>query len=66
MVVTKTDEAEYNRASELKALDETKASVKGLVDSGVTEIPRIFRHPEEIFISSGDSWYSTIPLIDLG
>lgn len=66
MVVTKTDEAEYNRASELKAFDETKAGVKGLVDSGVTEIPRIFRHPEEISISSRDSGYSTIPVIDLG
>lgn len=31
--------AEYNRLSELKALDETKAGVKGLVDAGVTEIP---------------------------
>ncbi|XP_024032549.1 1-aminocyclopropane-1-carboxylate oxidase homolog 1-like, partial [Morus notabilis] len=67
---TETFEAKYDRASELKAFDETKAGVKGLVDSGVTEIPRIFHHPsdndfEEIYVSSGDSQFS-IPVIDLG
>ncbi|ESR33728.1 1-aminocyclopropane-1-carboxylate oxidase [Citrus sinensis] len=31
-----------DRMSELKAFDETKAGVKGLVDSGITTIPRIF------------------------
>ncbi|PON66648.1 hypothetical protein TorRG33x02_267100, partial [Trema orientale] len=50
MVVTSSDEAapaatfkaEYDRATELKAFDETKAGVKGLVDAGIFEIPRIF------------------------
>ncbi|GLU08144.1 hypothetical protein SLE2022_250690 [Rubroshorea leprosula] len=32
----------YDRSSELKAFDETKGGVKGLVDSGLTTIPRIF------------------------
>ncbi|KAB1219162.1 hypothetical protein CJ030_MR3G008360 [Morella rubra] len=47
MVVTNKDEVpaalkpEYDRASELKAFDETKAGVKGLVDAGVTEIPHL-------------------------
>ncbi|EEF33073.1 1-aminocyclopropane-1-carboxylate oxidase homolog 1 [Ricinus communis] len=33
---------EYCRSSELKAFDDTKAGVKGLVDAGITKIPRIF------------------------
>ncbi|PON33327.1 Oxoglutarate/iron-dependent dioxygenase [Parasponia andersonii] len=39
-VILKVDN--YDRATELKAFDETKAGVKGLVDAGITEIPRIF------------------------
>ncbi|GMN32934.1 hypothetical protein TIFTF001_041832 [Ficus carica] len=42
MVATGKDEAKYDRLSQLKAFDETKAGVKGLVDFGVTEIPHIF------------------------
>ncbi|XP_048138117.1 uncharacterized protein LOC115732940 [Rhodamnia argentea] len=37
----------YDRAKELREFDETKAGVKGLVDSGVAKIPRIFMHPPE-------------------
>ncbi|KAK9107588.1 hypothetical protein Syun_023599 [Stephania yunnanensis] len=33
------------RREELKAFDDTKAGVKGLVDAGVTKIPRIFINP---------------------
>ncbi|OMO95497.1 Oxoglutarate/iron-dependent dioxygenase [Corchorus olitorius] len=36
----------YDRQKELKAFDETKAGVKGLVDSGLAKIPRIFIHEE--------------------
>ncbi|CAL8178408.1 unnamed protein product [Prunus armeniaca] len=32
---------------ELKQFDETKAGVKILADAGVTELPRMFRHPPE-------------------
>lgn len=32
----------YDRLRELKAFDETKAGVKGLVDTGISRIPRIF------------------------
>jgi hypothetical protein len=35
-------ESKYDRMSELKAFDESKAGVKGLADAGVTKIPRIF------------------------
>ncbi|KAK6145956.1 hypothetical protein DH2020_019825 [Rehmannia glutinosa] len=40
-------EPTYNRKSELEAFDDTKAGVKGLVDAGITKIPRIFIHPPQ-------------------
>ncbi|CAL5031941.1 unnamed protein product [Urochloa decumbens] len=36
-----------DRRRKLQAFDDTKAGVKGLVDAGVTSIPRIFHHPPE-------------------
>ncbi|KAL7608954.1 hypothetical protein Lser_V15G13931 [Lactuca serriola] len=36
---------DYDRKAELIAFDETKSGVKGLVDAGITEVPRIFRLP---------------------
>ena len=61
----------FDRASELKAFDETKTGVKGLVDSGISKIPRIFHHssvklanPEPV--SSDLLHLKTIPTIDLG
>ncbi|CAN6826581.1 unnamed protein product [Brassica oleracea] len=59
-------EAKYDRASEVKAFDEMKLGVKGLVDAGISTIPRIFHHPH---LSSPDQTPSstmTIPAIDLG
>ncbi|KAH9794563.1 1-aminocyclopropane-1-carboxylate oxidase [Citrus sinensis] len=35
----------YDRAKEVKQFDESKIGVKGLVDLGVTAIPRFFIHP---------------------
>ncbi|KAF5203021.1 1-aminocyclopropane-1-carboxylate oxidase-like protein [Thalictrum thalictroides] len=35
----------YDRLEELKAFDDTKQGVKGLVDAGLVQIPRIFIHP---------------------
>ncbi|KAG9441510.1 hypothetical protein H6P81_017364 [Aristolochia fimbriata] len=37
----------YDRLKEIKSFDETKLGVKGLVDAGVTKIPRIFYLPPE-------------------
>lgn len=37
----------YDRESELKAFDNTKAGVKGLVDAGIDRIPRIFYLPTD-------------------
>ncbi|KAB1219161.1 hypothetical protein CJ030_MR3G008361 [Morella rubra] len=74
MVFTSKDEVpaalkpDYDRTSELKAFDETKAGVKGLVDAGVTEIPRIFHQPPDNFNKpsvTGDTQF-VIPVIDLG
>ncbi|KAH6768471.1 2-oxoglutarate and oxygenase superfamily protein [Perilla frutescens var. frutescens] len=58
-------EQKYDRFSELKAFDETKAGVKGLVDSGATKIPQIFiTPPDGIDKASEVDW--SIPVIDLG
>ena len=56
----------YDRKSEVKAFDETKAGVKGLVEAGVTKVPRMFhcRHPNRTDISAGKSNLN-IPIIDL-
>lgn len=61
-------EAKFDRASELKAFDDTNAGVKGLVDAGVEEIPRIFVLPEESQNSTENSnkVHFSIPVIDLG
>ncbi|KAI3908073.1 hypothetical protein MKW98_003718 [Papaver atlanticum] len=43
------DESCYDRIKELKAIDETKAGVKGIADAGLLNIPRVFiRPPEEL------------------
>ncbi|TKY68842.1 1-aminocyclopropane-1-carboxylate oxidase-like [Spatholobus suberectus] len=44
LVTTKVD---YDRASELKAFDDTKDGVKGLADARITMIPRIFHRADE-------------------
>ncbi|XP_056170401.1 1-aminocyclopropane-1-carboxylate oxidase homolog 1-like [Syzygium oleosum] len=40
-------EPHYDKAKEAKEFDESKAGVKGLVDSGVAKVPRLFIHPPE-------------------
>ncbi|KAL2466737.1 1-aminocyclopropane-1-carboxylate oxidase6 [Abeliophyllum distichum] len=64
----KSETKPYDRLSELKAFDETKSGVKGLVDSGITKVPRIFIQPQD----SPDRVTTTprniglsIPIIDL-
>ncbi|PWA72476.1 oxoglutarate/iron-dependent dioxygenase [Artemisia annua] len=53
----------YDRASEIKAFDETKTGVQGLVDAAIQQIPRIFINPPEPIPKSTTSF--DIPLIDL-
>ncbi|TYI38687.1 hypothetical protein ES332_A02G045800v1 [Gossypium tomentosum] len=40
-------EPKYDRASEVKDFDDTKTGVKGLVDAGISEVPRIFHQPPD-------------------
>lgn len=57
----------YNRLQALKAFDESKAGVNGLVDRAITQIPRIFVRPADEL--AGDHPISDevpIPVIDLG
>ncbi|KAG6395218.1 hypothetical protein SASPL_145859 [Salvia splendens] len=59
----------YNtRETELKAFDETKTGVKGLIDSGITQVPRIFINPQidpqQALISSANAQLE-FPLLDL-
>jgi hypothetical protein len=53
----------YDRFSELRAFDETKSGVKGLVDAGITKVPQFFIQPQE----QGDliPLPVEIPVIDL-
>lgn len=61
------DASAYVRAKELKAFDETKTGVKGLIDSGIVNIPKIFvRPPEELSDDSNRSQIDRqVPVIDL-
>ncbi|KAG2332650.1 hypothetical protein Bca52824_003830 [Brassica carinata] len=45
MIMAPNVATEHDSYSELKAFDETKAGVKGLVDAQVTEVPHIFHDP---------------------
>ncbi|OIW01689.1 hypothetical protein TanjilG_01196 [Lupinus angustifolius] len=67
MEVTPFDQdAEYDRAKEVKEFDETKAGVKGLVDSGIIKLPRFFIHsPETLsFAKTKTPLCFQVPVID--
>ncbi|XP_050366746.1 1-aminocyclopropane-1-carboxylate oxidase homolog 1-like isoform X2 [Argentina anserina] len=49
----------------VKEFDETKAGVKGIVDSGVTKIPRMFVHPPEESHQINKDHDLRVPTIDL-
>ncbi|KAM0030526.1 putative deacetoxyvindoline 4-hydroxylase [Helianthus debilis subsp. tardiflorus] len=55
---------DYDRKAELRAFDEAKTGVKGLVDSGVTEVPPIFHLPSPENLNSQQPEL-TLPTIDL-
>ncbi|CAN7065337.1 unnamed protein product [Brassica rapa subsp. trilocularis] len=56
-----------DRSVQLKAFDETKTGVKGLVEAGISEIPAIFRAPPATIKTPTppSSSQFTIPTIDL-
>ncbi|CAD5333840.1 unnamed protein product [Arabidopsis thaliana] len=63
--------AELVRLNELKAFVSTKAGVKGLVDTKITEVPRIFHIPSSSTLSNNkpsdiSGLNLTVPIIDLG
>jgi len=70
MATTSTDQLEsetYDRIAEVKAFDETKLGVKGLIESGVTKIPRMFHHTkveDHTETAPNDSKF-VVPIIDL-
>ncbi|XP_016477382.1 deacetoxyvindoline 4-hydroxylase-like [Nicotiana tabacum] len=58
---------DYDRLNDLKAFDDTKAGVKGLVDAGIVEIPRIFIRPCDELAEELNLCKSTlkVPVVDL-
>ncbi|KAK4478184.1 hypothetical protein RD792_017467 [Penstemon davidsonii] len=59
--------SKFDRSRELKAFDDTKAGVKGLVDAKVEKIPQIFLLPQEKINETTNIHKDnfTIPVIDL-
>ncbi|XP_039010728.1 1-aminocyclopropane-1-carboxylate oxidase homolog [Hibiscus syriacus] len=61
----------YSRAKELKKFDETKAGVKGLIDAGTVNIPKMFIRPaeelsQEVIINSTHTNNNIqVPIVDL-
>ncbi|XP_047956481.1 1-aminocyclopropane-1-carboxylate oxidase homolog 1-like [Salvia hispanica] len=62
--VSKVD---FDWEKEVKEFDERKTGVKGLVDAGVTEIPRLFMHPQEVIdrYPTAKGAAVELPVIDL-
>lgn len=66
MALLAETESNYDRESELKAFDDTKAGVKGLVDAGVAKVPLIFKCEQSVLNwNSGNSSQPSVPTIDL-
>ncbi|KAH6816328.1 2-oxoglutarate and oxygenase superfamily protein [Perilla frutescens var. frutescens] len=59
--------SKFDRARELKAFDDTKAGVKGLIDAGVEKIPQIFVLPQDSINETchAEKPSFSIPVIDL-
>ncbi|KAG5554405.1 hypothetical protein RHGRI_012059 [Rhododendron griersonianum] len=57
-----------NRLQELKAFDDTKSGVKGLVDAGIQSIPKIFVRPTDELAADYpiSGTHFAIPIVDLG
>ncbi|KAL2230056.1 1-aminocyclopropane-1-carboxylate oxidase homolog 1 [Sesamum indicum] len=58
---------QYDRMEMLKAFDQTEAGVKGLIDSGLTKIPKIFVRPSEDLAQelTYENIQVQVPVIDL-
>ncbi|KAG5588106.1 hypothetical protein H5410_048540 [Solanum commersonii] len=61
------DSSEYDRKSEVHAFDDSKTGVKGLLDAGVTKLPRIFLHNQYVSEKKSDPDVTnkfSIPVVD--
>ncbi|KAK6138739.1 hypothetical protein DH2020_027515 [Rehmannia glutinosa] len=58
---------DYDRIKELKSFEETKAGVKGLIDSGISSVPKIFIRPSDELAEEINHAQSNlqVPVIDL-
>ncbi|CAN0907243.1 1-aminocyclopropane-1-carboxylate oxidase homolog 12 [Linum grandiflorum] len=65
LTTTTNNNVVYDKMQDVKAFDETKAGVKGLVDSGITIIPRFFIHPSLSRPTSPDRLDLQPPVIDM-
>ncbi|KAK4418376.1 1-aminocyclopropane-1-carboxylate oxidase11 [Sesamum alatum] len=62
-----TDDCDYDWEKEVEEFEKTKAGVKGLVDSGITKVPRFFISPLEKLpdrANARDGLHVQIPVID--
>ncbi|ERN14044.1 hypothetical protein AMTRI_Chr01g133500 [Amborella trichopoda] len=64
---TAAETQDYDRMAELRAFDELKLGVKGLMDSNSSSIPRFFVHPPEsrVIPAVGPRPSALIPTVDL-
>jgi len=58
-------DSNYDRKAEIKAFDEAKTGVKGLVDSGVKRVPRMFHSGIDITENVASDSKLSVPVIDL-
>ncbi|XP_008224381.1 PREDICTED: 1-aminocyclopropane-1-carboxylate oxidase homolog 1-like [Prunus mume] len=71
MAGTNTNEVpiNYDRKRELRAFDDTKEGVKGLVDAGITVVPIIFHQPPDQYSTNNnfdsEATQFSVPVIDL-
>jgi len=61
----KIDDSAYDRKAELKEFDDSKAGVQGLVECGVTKIPRMFHSVNLDFETSATDSNLRVPIVDL-
>ncbi|KAH7839981.1 hypothetical protein Vadar_010958 [Vaccinium darrowii] len=56
---------DYDWAKQVKEFEDTKAGVKGLVDSGITTLPRFLIHPPESVENPPQLYPLELPTVDL-
>ncbi|KAG8373158.1 hypothetical protein BUALT_Bualt12G0142000 [Buddleja alternifolia] len=62
---TPPNQQNFDRTIELKAFDESKTGVKGLVDAKITKVPRIFFSPPDHGFEKTSEIEFSIPILDL-